>query len=938
METLDIGVDSQPRGTQEVRGPLALDRDAAWLVTAGMLDVFVAARTASGDIGAKRHVYRLHAGSLLLGHPLAPAGVSLIAVPASGTTLLPVADAQPAALRRAAEQWSGEVAEALAARRPRDAAVLEADGDAAAGVAHAAPAPGWWLRLDGAAMLAGQPVADTDLFLPAQAWIITDPGARLSAPPGPPAYARCRAGLAALHRAAVDTAVQALAGAREDDRRRLLQKTHDLERRMSSSARRLAGVIDGERESSAGQAGEPLIDCFALVARHAGIALRLPAQAGELGTVEMLAEAAGVRVRQVALRGQWWRRDGGALLARTTDGAWAALLPAAGGKRYLLHAGGLAREVDETLAATLEPFAHCLYRPPPPGRMSLGSLARFALHGLGQDVRLLAELGLVLLALGLAAPVATGMMIDTVIPSAQPAQAWQLAGVLILIAATTTVLEFVRAVTLMRIETRMDGTMQAAMWDRVLRLPVPFFRRFAVGDLAMRLQSIEQLRRALSGGTIATLLGGAFSLGNFLLLVYYSGKLALAAAGCAALVLLCIGAIGFYKLRAERQVAEYNGLLSGKVIEYLAGIAKLRVAAAEARAFANWAELFAQARRLSFKAGKLGAADEVIFAAYPTLASALLFSMIGAAMAAGPAAPSLSTGQFVAFHAAFGTFLAGLASVGGTALGLLRLVPVAERAKPLLEAVPEVDPGKRHPGRLQGGIEVRGLRFRYGDGPDVLDGVDLSIAPGSFVAIVGQSGSGKSTLLRLLLGFEQPAAGVVTYDAQDLAELDVTAVRRQLGVVLQNGQLLSGSIYQNIVGARALPLEQAEEAARMCALEDDLAKMPMGMHTMISEGCSTLSGGQRQRILIARAIVHRPKILFFDEATSALDNRTQAQISRSLERINATRIVVAHRLSTVAGADEIIVMDRGRVVQRGTYAALMAVPGPFAELAKRQVA
>lgn len=724
-------------------------------------------------------------------------------------------------------------------------------------------------------------------------------------------------------------------------RERLLRKGRDVERMLARSADTLARVIDGGQSGVDGQDGNPLVAAFLHVARHAGIAAALPDLARQADSVETLAEAAGVRIRRVALRGQWWRKDGGPLVASMSgESGWCALLPRPGGQGYTMHRGDRAEPVGDEAAAQLSGFGYTLYRPPPAGRLSLGSLAAFALRGLAADLRLLLGLGLALLLLGLAVPVATGIMIDTVIPSAQPAQAWQLMGVLLLVAATTSVLEFVRAVTLMRIEMRMDGAMQAAMWDRVLRLPVPFFRRFAVGDLAMRLQSIEELRRALSGSTVTALLGGAFSLGNFLLLIHYSPRLALAALGCALVVLLCMGAVGYYKLRAERQVAEYGGTLSARAIEYLAAIAKLRVAAAEARAFANWAALFARARRLAFRAGRLGALDEVFFAAYPTLASALLFSMMGTALAAAQAEGQggLTTGQFIAFHAAFGTFLGGLAGVAGTLLDLLRLVPVAERARPVLEALPEVAPGKRHPGKLQGRIEVRGLAFRYGEGPDVLAGVDLSIAPGNFVAIVGPSGSGKSTLLRLLLGFEQPSAGVISYDAQDLAELDVTAVRRQFGVVLQQGQLLSGTIFQNIVGARNLPLEQVEEAARLCALEEDLRQMPMGMHTVISEGCSTLSGGQRQRILIARAIAHRPGILFFDEATSALDNHTQAQIARSLEQIRATRIVVAHRLSTVAQADEIVVLDRGRVVQRGTYAALMAQPGLFAELARRQLA
>ena len=231
------------------------------------------------------------------------------------------------------------------------------------------------------------------------------------------------------------------------------------------------------------------------------------------------------------------------------------------------------------------------------------------------------------------------------------------------------------------------------------------------------------------------------------------------------------------------------------------------------------------------------------------------------------------------------------------------------------------------------------MTFRYKeDGPLVLDDVDLTVEPGEFVALVGPSGSGKSTVLRLLLGFEQPSAGSVLYDGQNLAELDVSAVRRQCGVVLQHGALLAGSIKTNIVGSGSYTVEDAWAAAEMAGISADIEAMPMGMNTVLSEGTSTLSGGQRQRLMIARALVARPRIVFFDEATSALDNPTQQMVAECTRRLNASRVVIAHRLSTVADADKIVVMDGGRVVQEGRYEELLAdSAGLFARLAQRQM-
>jgi ATP-binding cassette subfamily C protein len=298
----------------------------------------------------------------------------------------------------------------------------------------------------------------------------------------------------------------------------------------------------------------------------------------------------------------------------------------------------------------------------------------------------------------------------------------------------------------------------------------------------------------------------------------------------------------------------------------------------------------------------------------------------------------LTTGEFLAFAAAFGQFQAAALELSGAFLSILGVVPLYERAKPILDALPEVSTMKTHPGELSGAIEVKHAVFRYrADAPLALRDVSIKIPAGRFVAFVGPSGSGKSTLLRLLLGFETPESGSVYFDDQDLTGLDVQAVRQQIGVVLQNGRLSTGSVYQNIVGSAPLSMEDATQAARLAGLEEDIRALPMGMHTMIGEGGAGLSGGQRQRLMIARAIVRKPRMIFFDEATSALDNETQGIISRSLESLQATRVVIAHRLSTIVNADYIYVMEKGAVVQEGRYEDLIRREGPFADLARRQI-
>jgi ABC-type bacteriocin/lantibiotic exporter with double-glycine peptidase domain len=327
----------------------------------------------------------------------------------------------------------------------------------------------------------------------------------------------------------------------------------------------------------------------------------------------------------------------------------------------------------------------------------------------------------------------------------------------------------------------------------------------------------------------------------------------------------------------------------------------------------------------------------------PIIATGLIYAAIAyfmeQAMTKGDTEFIFSTGAFLAFNAAFGTFFAAALELSQTAFSVLEVIPMWQRAKPILETLPEVNVIKTDPGVLSGEIEARKVLFRYEAGAQpVLHEVTFKAAPGEFVAIVGPSGSGKSTLLRLLLGFETPEAGSVFYDCKDLHSLDARAVRRQIGVVLQSGKLQAADIFTNIVGAAPLPLEAAWAAARMAGFDQDVKEMPMGMQTVISEDASTISGGQRQRLLIARALVRKPRIIYFDEATSALDNRTQAIVSRSLETLDATRVVIAHRLTTIRNADRIYVMERGRVVQCGSYDELMQETGAlFARLAARQI-
>lgn len=704
----------------------------------------------------------------------------------------------------------------------------------------------------------------------------------------------------------------------------------------------LAGVQgeQGEDQGPAGRAqlaGALALVCEALGHEH-GEFPRPRAEADPASALRVLVRQARLRQRPVALKGRWWTGSYGPLvgfrLSEDCEAQAVALLPGREGGYVLVEPGSEARlALTEGEAQAIAPIAHQIYRPLPTASVSFLQLWVFGKTGVGADIFTIAGIGMLLGMVGVVPPLAAGQVYDRVIPEASYSLLIQVGFALVMVALGTFTFELGRRVAVLRVQNHIEDSLQHALWSRLLDLPPPFFRDYTAGDLAIRAQGLGTIRQVMSVAASTSIMGGIFSAWYLLVLIWISPLLTAWALGLTLVALAVAAGTFFLKFRHQQELAELEGELGGTLLQLLSGISKLRVAGTEQRAFARWAELFARREAARLRASDLDKVSNSFGAGFPVLVSACVFWVV-----AGGGGTQLSTGQFLAFAGALGSFTAAMLGLTGAVVSVIGVLPLYQRFVPILTAETECSQDRELPGDLSGELEVSRVSFRYGPKlPLVLRDVSVRIQPGEFVALVGPSGSGKSTLFRMLLGFEIPESGVVFYDQRDLGSLDLREVRSQLGVVLQDSELRVGSIFENIAGTTGCSPAQAWEAAQKVGLAAEIQAMPMGMHTVLSQGGGGLSGGQRQRLFLARALINKPRVLFLDEATSALDNRSQALVTAALDKQRVTRIVIAHRLSTIRGADRILVLDGGRIVEQGPYQELMELDGVFAAMASRQL-
>ncbi|RPI18311.1 MAG: ATP-binding cassette domain-containing protein, partial [Acidobacteria bacterium] len=533
--------------------------------------------------------------------------------------------------------------------------------------------------------------------------------------------------------------------------------------------------------------------------------------------------------------------------------------------------------------------------------------------------------------LGLLLPFMNKVIFDSVIPGAVKSMVPAIAALLFGAAASMALFGVVRGIILNRLQQKISLSVQPAGMMRLLALPATFFKEYSAGELSSRIMSLNALCSALSNATLTVGLTALFSV----VYLFQMRSFAPALAGPAILILaasLVLSVLSsWWQLRVTSRRMRVAARLNGLIFAMIAGIQKIKLAGAEKRAFARWAQAYRDEATLAYAPPVFLRIHTAVATLIATAGTVWLYYTAGAAR--------VSPADYMAFNVAYGAASGAILALSGIVLTVSGVKPLLEMVQPVLQAVPETSATKKIVTSMSGMIEINGLSFRYTpEGPLILKDFDFKVYPGEYVALVGKTGCGKSTVLRLLLGFEKPESGAIYYDGNNLERLDLSSVRQSIGSVLQTSRLFPGDVFSNIVmTAPWKTMDNAWEAARLAGVEEDIRAMPMGMQTIISEGSGGVSGGQRQRILIARAIISKPSILLFDEATSALDNVIQKQVTDSLAKLRCTRVVVAHRLSTVRDCGRILVMEEGRIVEEGDYQALMARQGRFYELAIKQV-
>ena len=948
--------------------PIQLDDpDSVWFIDQGAVDLFLVEFKGGVEQTAPQHLLRAESGRILPG--IAPdeddTTLSLIAKGLPGTLLkrLPatvLSEVNPAELAAQADTWLTGVTDTLsryATYRPRPNALAEPGRTRNLG-------PGT-LSVRRGVVWVSQPPRGVSLFMdlidcaeltgaggPRKAmmplthtcWLTLSGEARISANSSETLASEgvLLPALASFH--AVAFALERL------NRRLAVVDSANLERARTSSRRaaeeaarrRLFNIYDLPDEQAAAKEDAALAEAVRIIGRHEGIGFRIPARAGPfdspVGLVDIL-DASGVRARRVQLPAdeKWWRGDSNAMLAfRAEDGRPVVLLPGMFGRyREVDPVSKRSARVTPDRAGGLREDAWMFYRPLPAGSAEPADLLRIALKGSGVDLLRLVVSGLPGGLIKLAPAFALGFVANHIAGAGNPGALYAVALALAGLGLVGALLHLFQGKAMMRLEGRSSSRVEAAFWDRLLRLPRNTLHRYPAGDLAMSGMTFQNLRDGLQGGLADSVLSFIFLLPVLGVIFFYDATLGIIALAFSLVSLLVTIALGWGQVSSYGRTIRAVRRAAGNLFQIIKGISKLRVENAEGSAFAISAGDYREQKRAEFELGALEGQLQAFGAALPFLAGAVLLLAVAAGGGRG-----FPVGDFLVVYTVFIVFQGAIARLGESIGVIAATRPAFDQMRPMLAAEPETVVEGEPVEHLGGEILFDHISFRYDpEGPLILDDVTIRARPGEFIAIAGESGAGKSTLFRLALGVDQPVAGAVYYDGRDLRHLNLKQVRRKIGVVPQSVQLHPQDLWDNIVAHHEdASTDEAWQAAQTAEIEREIKSMPMGMMTMVGTSGAVLSGGESQRITIARSLMRNPRIMLLDEATNWLDNQSQAQVMQNLAILTSTRIVIAHRLSTLEQADRIYVLQAGKVVQTGSFKELMEEDGVFKELVKRQIA
>jgi len=951
--------------------PVALDDpDSVWFIDQGAVNLFLVEFKDGEEQAAPQHLLRRESGWLLPG--VAPdeqddedTTLSLVAKGSPGTLLkrLPaslLSEVHPTELAEQTDTWLTAITDTLSrfvGRLPRPTALAEpgltqtlapCTLSVRRGVVWVSEPPrgaSVYMDIVDQAELVGASGAHEDVLpLTRTSWLTLFDEATLS---GRSTGALAEQGLllpalASFH--AVALALERI------NRRLAVVDDANLERARTTSRRtaeraarqRLFNLYDLPIDRDASVEDTALVDALQIVGRREGIDFKIPVRSGPsqspIGLIDVL-DASGVRARRVRFKAadDWWRGDSNAMLAfRAKDGRPVALLPGMFG-RYRQVDPVTKRKVRITAdrAEALLDEAWMFYRPLPAGAVEPADLLGIALHGSAADLGRLVIAGIPGGLIKLLPALALGFVANQVAGGGSAGALYAVAVALAAFGLLGALLHLLQSSAMMRLEGRSASRVEAAFWDRLMRLPPSVLHRHPSGDLAMSGMTFQNLRDGLQGVVADSLLSIVFLLPVFGVIFFYDATLGFIALGFSLVALLVTVVLGMQQLSPYGRMISAGRRVAGRLFQIVGGIAKLRVENAEGSAFAIWARDYREQKRAELELGTLEGHSRAFGAALPFLAGGVL---LFAVVAVGDR--NVPVGDFLVVYTVFIVFQAAIARLGESFGTVAAMLPAFDQMRPLLNAVPESDVEGEPVEYLGGDILFDRISFRYDpDGPLILDDVTIRVRPGEFVAIAGESGAGKSTLFRLALGIDRPTAGAVYYDGRDLRHLNLKQVRRQIGAVPQSVGLHPQDLWDNVVSHHEdVATEDVWKAVRIAEIEDEIKGMPMGMMTMVGTSGTVLSGGESQRVTIARSVIGSPRIMLFDEATNWLDNESQAKVMQNLTALTSTRVVIAHRLSTLEQADRIYVLQAGRVVQSGSFEELMEVEGVFSELIKRQIA